>query len=338
MDSFVARIDAPRLGDIDITFFCQPTMDASQLGRFVERIETQTPFSQAEVRISELFISVSFTRPWAGRRAIRLDLRIACEQSDWQLSSIAQICDQLSPFTFRVEDLRIFKMQLSNAQGIDMDPQQWLKLILSFGGVKHFYVDGKFVKNIFCALDLASEGHATVPPPLLTLYNYEPGITNYGSKAAIRSFTIARTPSSRTVQRYARDHSCNICPSKIFSRKDALIRHLVVKHRYRLVCPYCGNFDLTPPISSTLFREHLASKHPAAHTNTLILNAALQSSPPSYSDRQVTQNEKQNDNMLLPSPDPELGAFTMLKAPPVSLPESPTDNQTRLDTVIHLLP
>jgi hypothetical protein len=33
----MGRMDAPHLGDIDITFFAQPTFDASQLGRFVER-------------------------------------------------------------------------------------------------------------------------------------------------------------------------------------------------------------------------------------------------------------------------------------------------------------
>jgi hypothetical protein len=38
LDSFVAKFDAPHLDDIDITFFSQPTMDASQLGRFFERI------------------------------------------------------------------------------------------------------------------------------------------------------------------------------------------------------------------------------------------------------------------------------------------------------------
>ena len=34
LDSLVSHIDSPRLGDIDITFFSQPTMDASQLGQF----------------------------------------------------------------------------------------------------------------------------------------------------------------------------------------------------------------------------------------------------------------------------------------------------------------
>ena len=36
LDRFVARIDAPRLVEIGITFFGQPTMDASHLGQFIE--------------------------------------------------------------------------------------------------------------------------------------------------------------------------------------------------------------------------------------------------------------------------------------------------------------
>ncbi|KAH8983196.1 hypothetical protein EDB92DRAFT_1607170 [Lactarius akahatsu] len=41
LDSLVVGIDAPRLEDINITFFGQPTLDASQLGLFINRIEMQ---------------------------------------------------------------------------------------------------------------------------------------------------------------------------------------------------------------------------------------------------------------------------------------------------------
>ncbi len=64
LDNFVARIDGPRLGDIDITFlkFRRPTMDASQLGRFVDRIEILRSHSRADVLISEhaIFYSQEF--------------------------------------------------------------------------------------------------------------------------------------------------------------------------------------------------------------------------------------------------------------------------------------
>jgi hypothetical protein len=100
LDTFVARIDAPRLGDIDITFFSQPTMDASQLGRFIERIEMQTSLSRAEVQTSAHAISITFPTQ---STSTPLRLQISCEQLDWQLSSMAQICNQFSPFLFRVK-------------------------------------------------------------------------------------------------------------------------------------------------------------------------------------------------------------------------------------------
>ncbi|KAN0127717.1 hypothetical protein V8E53_014494 [Lactarius tabidus] len=63
LDSFVARIDAPRLKDIDITFFSQPTMDASQLGQFIRRINMQTSLTEVEVQTSAHSISISIKNP-----------------------------------------------------------------------------------------------------------------------------------------------------------------------------------------------------------------------------------------------------------------------------------
>ncbi|KAH9010344.1 hypothetical protein EDB83DRAFT_2557217 [Lactarius deliciosus] len=100
LDSLVARIDAPGLGDIDITFFSQPTMDASQLGRFIERTGIQTSLSRADVQISADAISIFF---FNSSTPTPLRLRISCKQLDWQLSSMAQVCDQFSPFLFRVK-------------------------------------------------------------------------------------------------------------------------------------------------------------------------------------------------------------------------------------------
>ena len=147
LNSLVARIDAPRLGDIDITFFGQPTMDASQLGRFMERTETLTSLRKAEIEFSELAISISFVEPDG---PTQLELRISCEHLDWQLSSISQICEQLSPFTFRVEDLRLKEIQKPSRQD-GIDREQWLKLIRPFRGAKDFYVDDKLVPEILFA-------------------------------------------------------------------------------------------------------------------------------------------------------------------------------------------
>jgi hypothetical protein len=101
LDSLVARIDAPRLRDIEIIFFSQPTMDASQLGQFIERIETPTLLSHAVVESSAHSISISFPNP---STSTPLRLQISCKQLDWQLSALAQVCDQFSPLLFRVQN------------------------------------------------------------------------------------------------------------------------------------------------------------------------------------------------------------------------------------------
>src|SRR5258708_30884897 len=68
LDNLVARIDAHHLGDIDITFFGQPTLDALQLGLFVSRIEIPNSSLRADILSSEDAISITFTSPLAHPR------------------------------------------------------------------------------------------------------------------------------------------------------------------------------------------------------------------------------------------------------------------------------
>ena len=104
LDSFVARIDAPRLEYIDITLSNQPTMDASQLGQFLERTGMHISLLQADAEISPHAISISFTN---SSTSTPLRLKIPCEVLGWQLSSMAQVCNQCSPFLFRFNSLVI---------------------------------------------------------------------------------------------------------------------------------------------------------------------------------------------------------------------------------------
>ena len=324
LDSFIAGIDAPHLGDIDITFFSQPTIHAVQLGRFMRRIGMQTSLSRAEVLISDLAISISFIQP---RGPARLELRIPCQQLDWKLSSITQICEHFSPFILRVEYLCINVIQPSRIQG-NTDDEQWLKLIHSFRGVEIFFVNEHTVTNIFCALDLAAGRHPTVLPSLRALHVFGSDPT-LGSQA-VQSFAISRRLSSRTVHVYSQDISCDIC-SLNFTEQQELKKHLVVMHAHRLVCPYCGDFDFSPRFSD-LFQEHLASNHPdVAHTDSLISSPGSKSFSPSYSGSHGSRN-----NGLYASVN--FRAFTKFKAPSIPWPESPTDIQAQLDTVIHFLP
>ncbi|KAH9017595.1 hypothetical protein EDB84DRAFT_1628480 [Lactarius hengduanensis] len=136
-------------------------------------------------------------------------------------------------------------------------------------------LDGKLVTDIFCALRLTDGEHPSVFPALRTLRVFDLGPMHGSLLEAVESFTTTRRRSSGCVQ-------------------EELKKHLVVWHAYRIVCPYCGDFEFTPRYSD-LFLEHLASKHPEVphrDTDTLIANSASQSSLSSDSGNHGTQ---QND-------------------------------------------
>ena len=199
LDRFVARIDAPRLGDIGVTFFGQPTMDASQLGRFIERIETLTSLHQADVQISARDIAICCSRLGT---LTQLKLQISWGQLDWQLFSLTQICVHLSPFLHRVQDLRISSTQ-STSENADMDGQQWQDLMRVFGGTKDFHVAGAHVKAILCALfsaDEPPESGTTVLPTLCNLLVKEPILISGPLMKAKESFITSRGRSGRHVE------------------------------------------------------------------------------------------------------------------------------------------
>ncbi|KAH9178398.1 hypothetical protein EDB89DRAFT_1171742 [Lactarius sanguifluus] len=188
LDSLVVGIDAPRLEDINITFFGQPTLDASQLGLFINRIEMQRLPLRAENTSSKDAIFITFTQPGA---FTRLGLQISCEKLDWQLSSISQICDHFSSFLFHVEDLDIKTIGPSRLAD-DMDDEQWVRPIRAYDGAKDFRVAGD-ATNIFRALRLHDEGHKNVLPALRNLHIQEP-IPVYGRslRDSVQSFVTQR--------------------------------------------------------------------------------------------------------------------------------------------------
>ena len=238
LDTFVARIDAPRLGDIDITFFSQPTIDASQLGRFIERRKMQTSLNRAVVQISLHAISIVF---FDQSTAIPLRLQIPCEHLDWQLSSMAQIFNHFSPFLSHVEDLRISSTHLENG----MAGEQWLELIRVFGGANYFQLAGAHVTDILGALLPADGGHTaeTVLPTLRNLRVKGRMPLDMPLWDVAELFLASRQLSGHTVELHA-DVACHISGCyACFTRQQELKRHLVGTHLYRI---YCGDFECKP--------------------------------------------------------------------------------------------
>lgn len=198
LDTLVPRIDAPCLRDIDITFVSRPTLDASQLGRFINRMETWTSPLQADIVFAERAISVTFTKPGADALA-RLRIQISCEQLDWQLFSISQICDQFSSFLFGVKDLRIKSVRLPSLPD-DMVDEQWLRLIRAFDGAKDFYVADEIGIDIMHALQSSDEGHKSALPALQNLCVQGPILTHRPMGALVESFVTQCRLSGHPVQ------------------------------------------------------------------------------------------------------------------------------------------
>ena len=275
LDNLVARIDAPHLGDIDITLFSQPTMDASQLGRFIERIELQTSLTQAEVQTSSHAISICFTN--SSTSSMPLLLQISCKQLDWQLSSMIRVCDQFSPFLFRVKELSIDTVQLSSRQD-DLGGEQLQDLLCAFGGTTDFRVAGVLVPDILCALRPAdqSRGNETIALPALRNLRTDKPMEMYGpSWDILQSFIASRSLSGRPVKLFVPSYQCHVCHSS-FEQQQELKRHLGAKHAFRILCLYCGDFDCSPFQGQThLLQEHLENKHPDVARNDEVLSNPL---------------------------------------------------------------
>ena len=270
LDSFVARIDAPHLGEIDITFFCQPTMDAFQLRRFIQRIEMQTSLSRAKVETSTHAISISFTDSGA---STPLRLQISCKQLDWQLSCMTQICDRISPILFHVGDLGINITQLSDGQD-NPGVEPWLDLFRSFkfGSAKRFWVAGELMTDILCVLGPASEGNTHMLPSLCQIRVQKPMMMDGPSWDSVQSFITKRSTPGRPVEVNAPSYQCHIC-HRSFKEQQELKRHLRDKYGYQILCFYCGEFECRPG-RNDLFREHLESKHAEVTRNDELISKA----------------------------------------------------------------
>jgi hypothetical protein len=278
LDSFVARIDAPGLGDIDITLFSQPTIDVSELGRFMERIEMQRLVSQANIELSARAISIRFTPPIA---PTRFNLQIPCKQLDWQVSSMVQVCNQFSPFLFRVKDLGISSPPSLLPSGrYNIDGTQWPELIRAFAGAEAFHVAGEWVADILCALLPVGEVHSTdstVLPALRKLQvEAKTWAKNEPSWGTLLSFITSRSISGRPVEVNVPIYQCHVCHAS-FRQQQGTTRHLVDEHGYRILCSYCGDFECKPG-RYRLFRGHLESSHyHVTRGDTIILRNLLTS-------------------------------------------------------------
>jgi hypothetical protein len=194
LEDLVARIDAPQLCDLHITFFNQLIFDTPELVLFIGRTPKLNATRRAEVGFSShaAFIILSSLAPSYGE----LSLRVSCRGSDWQLSCLAQICASLSPSLTPEALFIVTSAFLQPDCQEDVEKTQWLQVLHPFAAVKHLYPTKLCVSCIALALqELTGDRTTEVLPALKNIYLQRPQERSPGlppGEEGIRRFVAAR--------------------------------------------------------------------------------------------------------------------------------------------------
>lgn len=180
IDELAARIDAPLLECLHLSFFNQLIFDLPRLAQFVGRAENFTLLKRSKVVFGRDGVEMIFDSP-VGHRGLWLSLRVACRELDWQIWSMAQLCSLPSRHLCHVEELRIHGHGVhSSGPGIhsswqsewyeDLDPTQWLELFHPFIALQSLYVSGNLGKLVASALQELRGESTEVLPALRSLF------------------------------------------------------------------------------------------------------------------------------------------------------------------------
>jgi hypothetical protein len=202
LDDLVARIDAPRLNRLSITFFPQMNYDTPHLVQFISRTPRFEGPNEAHVHFLDIDAEVQLI--WASDGYWddpRIYVEISCEfpNDGLQPSVIAQLYTMCYPPLPTVEKLRLgdFTEPVSFGPGDDIENDQWLELLRPFTAVKWLHVSEEFQPNIASALqELVGGGTTEVLPSLQKIFleRFEPPF-----QEALGQFVAARRLSGHPV-------------------------------------------------------------------------------------------------------------------------------------------
>ena len=197
LEDLLARIDAPLLDDLNITFLYQLIFDTPQLAQFISRAPKFKAPDEAYVKFSDRDVSLTLPRSAEGTFDGTFHVAISCSDSLWQLSSLTQLCNSplYQALIPTIEHLYILDVEfLRPCWQDDVDDEessQWLELLRSFTAVIDLYLYREFVPFFAATLqELGSESVAEVLPALQRLFLEDPWLS--GSVQEIINQFLAR--------------------------------------------------------------------------------------------------------------------------------------------------
>jgi hypothetical protein len=152
LEVILARIDAPQLVNLHITFFNEIIFDTPQLFQFISRTPTLRALEKGRIAFSDDAVMVKFLSQTSDYGALSVD--IPCTASGWQLSAAEQVCTSSLPPVSTSEDLYILEYpHLRPHWQDDVEDTLWLEFLRPFVAVKNLYISKEFVSRIAPALE-----------------------------------------------------------------------------------------------------------------------------------------------------------------------------------------
>jgi hypothetical protein len=198
LDDLVARIDAPRLNYLKITFFNDIIFDAPQLIQFISRAPTLKGLDNARVGFEDCVVGVTFTSQTSGHGLLQVE--ISCRELDWQVSSLCAL--RLPPHSTS-EDFYLYLYQPSfsapHGQEDNIENTVWLELLRPFTTVKNLHLSKEFAPDIMAALQELVEGRTAEVLPALQNIFLEELLPSGPVQEGIGKFVAARQLSGHSV-------------------------------------------------------------------------------------------------------------------------------------------
>ncbi len=169
LEDMVAQIDAPQLLNLEAVIFNQFIFSIPRLSHFIRRTETLKSLSQVELSFGTRHVQTKFSHSRRGRSLL---LRILCSPSDWQLSSIVQLCGPPFPLPSNVERLEIDDETVPPPKWQDdIDHDQWLEVLQPFTSVRELHLSARMWPRLVPTLkELTGERTMDVLPMLCDLF------------------------------------------------------------------------------------------------------------------------------------------------------------------------
>ena len=197
LEILVARIHAPLLNYLEITFFSQPIFHTSHLSQFISRIPKFRALKEPHVVFSGGNMSIRVPSPTEPLGHTVLTVGISHKDPNWWPATVAELYTSTFPPFLTVERLY---MRLPPAHWQITRDSEWLELLRPFAAVKNLYLSKKVSSQVAPALqELAyDERLLEVLPALQNVYLGD--LQSTGSvQQAINYFAYTRWISGQPV-------------------------------------------------------------------------------------------------------------------------------------------